>query len=95
MRPKDCCAKLEFVGQQARVSERNIEPGGRQLVAQAAAYAATRWASGYHPLTRAIIPTKRHLVHKEGGRLQNGVDNAVNCEIFGTHVSDLGLFQIC
>ena len=30
-------AKLEFVGQLARVSERNIEPVGRQLVAQGAA----------------------------------------------------------
>ena len=36
--------KWEFGGQQARVSERNIEPGGRQLVAQgAAASAAEPW----------------------------------------------------
>ena len=34
----------EFGGQRARDSERNIEPGGRQLVAQgAAASAAEPW----------------------------------------------------
>ena len=43
MSPNECCAKLESI-QQARVSERNIEPGGRQLVAQgAAASAAEPW----------------------------------------------------
>lgn len=40
----------------------------------------------FRSLTRAIIPTNRHLAHKEGDRYQNGVDNAVNCEIFGIHV---------
>ena len=44
MCPNECCAKLESIQQQARVSERNIEPGGRQLVAQgAAASAAEPW----------------------------------------------------
>ena len=40
----------------------------------------------FRSLTRAIIPPNRHLEDKEGGRLQDSVDNAVNCEIFGTHV---------
>ena len=43
----------------------------------------------FRSLTRAIIPTNRHLSDKEGGRLQNGVDNAVNCEISGIHVIEL------
>ena len=31
-------------------------------------------------------PPQMTLADKEGGRLPNGVDNAVTCENFGTHV---------
>ena len=33
-----------------------------------------------------LRPRQIALSDKEGGWLQNGVDNAVRCEIFGTHV---------
>ena len=40
MCPKDCCAKLEFVGQLARVSERNLKAraSGRHINSE--------WCSG-------------------------------------------------
>ena len=39
-----------------------------------------------------LSPTNRHLLaDKEGGWLQNGVDNTVSREIFGTHVAGEGL----
>ena len=61
---------------------------------QAAAFAAPPGAISYRPpgsefrepKARNLPPQIAIYTHKEGGRLQNGIDNAVNCEIFGTHV---------
>ena len=76
MYPKDCCAKWEFVGQLFFVGARDFSPSSLEF-------------SGLKSRApKDLSPLQIALADKEGSRLQNGVDNAVNCENFGTHVGE-------
>ena len=73
MCPKDCFAKWEFVGQLFFVGARDFSPSSLEF-------------SGLKSRAPKDL-SPRQIADKEGVRLQNGVDNAVTCENFGTHVS--------